>query len=268
VDFEESLGVKSTYLFTTNPYDTGYIEPMYTPSGIADIQYAISHGFDVEDHSFGHFPDFLVAPYSVGPPTEDASNYLPMFTSNPPGSLDCCTSGMSVVGEAGVSKWLLENDLGIAVSAFRAGYLDAPPDLIRGLSDIGYRRDSTYALGLTRGSFPFVLFDVDDTVTPNTVTTYHLMEYPLAISEDQVPALDSTTINDYLSAWENIIRINYNNNAPTVLLIHPIDTGVRFQILQQLLLDLQSQGMDVWVGDMKTFAQFWEGQGVTNARWP
>ena len=266
VDFEESLGVKSTFLFTTTPYDTNYIEAMFTPSGRMDIQYAVDHGFDVQDHSFGHFPDFYVAPYSIGPPTEDASNYLPTFTSNPPGSLDCCTSGMSVLGEAGVSKWLLENDLGISVQTFRAGYLDNPPDLVRGLSDIGYRRDSTSALALARGSFPFVLFDVDDATS--TVTTYRLMEYPVIISEDQDPPLDSTTINDYLSKWENIIRINYNNNAPTVLLIHPIDTGVRFQILQQLLTDLQNQGMDVWVGDMKTFADFWEAQGVTNARWP
>jgi hypothetical protein len=266
VDFEESLGVKSTYLFTTNPYDTGYISPMFTPSGRADIQYAINHGFDVQDHSFGHFPDFYVAPYSVGPPTEDASNYLPMFTDN--GTLDCCTSGMSVLGEAGVSKWLLETDLGISVTGFRSGFLAAPPDLIRGLSNIGYRRDSTSALALARGSFPFVPFEVDHTVTPNAVITYRLLEYPVTISEDQVPALDSTTINDYLSKWENIIRINCQNHAPTVLLIHPIDTGIRFQILQQLLLDLQSQGLDIWVGDWKTFAEFWEAQGVTNARWP
>lgn len=268
VDLEQSLGVKSTYFFTTNPYDTGYIAPMYTPSGRADIQYALDHGFDVEDHSFGHFPDFYVATYSIGPPTEDATNYTPMFTSNPPGSLDCCTNGMSVLGEAGVSKWLLENDLGISVPTFRSGYLADPPELIQGLSDIGYRRDSTYALGLTRGSFPFVLFDVDDTVTPNVVTTYHMMEYPVTISEDQVPVLDSTTINDYLSKWETIIRINYDNNAPTVLLIHPIDTQIRFQIFQQLMTDLQNQGLDLWVGDMKTFAEFWEAQGVTNARWP
>jgi Putative Ig domain len=265
VDFEGSLGVKSTYFFTTNPYDTGYIAPMYTPSGIADIQYALAHGFDVEDHSLGHFPDFTVAPYSVGPPTEDASNYLPLFDNS---TSECCTSGMSVIGEAGVSKWLLETDLGISVPSFRSGYLADPPDLIRGLSDIGYRRDSTYALGLTRGSFPFVTFGVDDTVTPNAVTTYHLMEYPVTISEDQVPVLDSTTINNYLNAWENLIRINYNNNAPTVLLIHPIDTGIRFQILQQLITDLQTEGLDLWIGDLKTYAEFWEAQGVTNAKWP
>ncbi|MGA2363821.1 MAG: hypothetical protein ABSG73_15380 [Candidatus Aminicenantales bacterium] len=94
------------------------------------------------------------------------------------------------------------------------------------------------------------------------------MEYPLAISEDHVPALDPTTYSQYLSDWETVIKANYANNAPTILLIHPIDTGIRFQILQQLLTDLQNQGLDLWVGDWKTFAEFWEAQGVTNARWP
>ncbi len=95
----------------------------------------------------------------------------------------------------------------------------------------------------------------------------------MVISDDASPAagltgLSSTTLNAYLQVWERIIKFNYDNNAPTVLLIHPVDTGVRFQAEQQLLADLQSQGLDLWVGDLKTFATFWENQGVTNARWP
>jgi hypothetical protein len=268
VDFEESLGIKSTYFFTTNPYDNGWIEPMYTASGLEDIQYALSHGFEVQDHSFGHFPDFSSAAYSLtSPPSETASNYQPMYSMS-----TGTTSGMSVIGELGVSKWLLQNDFSVPVTSFRAGYLDAPTAssgypriiLLKGLSATGYRRDSTYALALTRGSFPFVLFDEDSST--GTVTPYRVMEYPLDISGDQVPVLDSTTINDYLSKWETVIRFNYDNNAPTILLLHPIDTQIRFQALQQLITDLQNQGLDLWIGDLKTFAQFWESQGVTNAK--
>ena len=262
VDFETGLGIKSTMLYTTNPYDTGYIAPMYTASGLEDIQYALDHGTDIGDHSFGHFPDFAAAPYGTG--SETASNYLPEFVPSPPDSETCCTTGMTVIGELGVSKWLLENDFGGPVTGFRSGYLDAPAQFLQGLSATGYQRDSTYALGLTRGSFPFVAFDVNSGV----VTTHPIMEYPLAISEDHVPALDPTTYSQYLSDWETVIKANYANNAPTILLIHPIDTGIRFQILQQLLTDLQNQGLDLWVGDWKTFAEFWEAQGVTNARWP
>jgi hypothetical protein len=273
VDFENSLGIKSTYLFTTSPYDNGWISGMYSASGHQDIQYALDHGFDVQDHSFGHFPDFQTATYSLtSPPSETASNYEPMFTLIS-ASPYCCTSGMSVVGELGVSKWLLDSDFGIHVTTFRAGYTEIPSTLIQGLAATGYQRDLSYLNDLTRGAFPFVTFTLDTSTTPTTVTTYPVMEYPMSISDDASPAasltgLDTTTVSQYVNAWMKVIQFNYDNNAPTVLLIHPIDTTARFQALQQLLAAIQNQGLDMWVGDLATFAKFWEAQGVTNARWP
>ena len=273
VDLENSLGIKSTYLFTTSPYNNGWISGMYSASGHVDIQYALDHGFDVEGHSFGHFPDFQTAVYSLtSPPSENAANYHPMFsliTTTP----YCCTSGMSVVGELGVSKWLLDNDFGINVTTFRAGYTEIPQTLLRGLAATGYQRDLSYLNDLTRGAFPFVPFALDTSTTPTTVTTYPIMEYPMSISDDASPAagltgLDTTTVSQYVDAWMKVIQFNYDNNAPTVLLLHPIDTTARFQVIQQLLAAIQNQGMDMWVGDMATFAKFWEAQGVTNAKWP
>ncbi len=269
VDFEDSLGIKSTYFFTTSPYDNGWVGAMYSGTGLDDVQYALSHGFDVEDHSFGHFPDFPSAPYSLtSPPSETASNYQPMYSSS-----TGTTTGMSVIGELGVSKWLLENDFNTPITSFRAGYLDIPlaPSgtyprilMLEGLSATGYQRDSTYALALTRGSFPFALFDEDGST--GTVTPYHLMEYPLDISGDHPnPVLSSTSLSTYLSQWETVIKFNYDNNAPTILLLHPIDTQIRFQAEQALINYVRANYPDMWIGDLNTFAQFWESQGVTNA---
>ena len=254
VDLEKSLGIKSTFLFTTNPYDTGWIAPMYVGTGMEDIQYALDAGFDIESHSFGHFPDFSTAPFGTG--SETAGNYMPMFSW-----ITMLTSGMSVIGELGVSRWLIQNDFGIPVEGFRSGYLDIPADFVKGLSETGYQRDSTYAAGLTRGSFPFVTFDVD--TSTGTVTTYPVMEYPVAISDETI---DSTTYAQYLSEWEAVIRANYANNAPTLLLIHPVDDTIRLQALQDLLNRVSD--LDLWIGDWKTFAKFWEAQGVTDSRWP
>lgn len=273
VDFENTLGVKSTYLFTTSPYDNGWISGMYSASGHQDIQYALDHGFDIEGHSFGHFPDFQTALYSLtNPPSETASNYEPMFTlvSSSP---YCCTAGMSVIGELGVSKWLLENDFNIPITTFRAGYTEIPSTLLQGLAATGYQRDLSYLNDLTRGAFPFVTLTLDTSTTPPTVTTYRVMEYPMSISDDASPAagltgLDTTNVSQYVDAWMNVIQFNYDNNAPTVLLLHPIDTTARIQALQQLLAAIQNQGMDMWVGDLTTFAKFWEAQGVTDANWP
>jgi hypothetical protein len=256
-DFESSLGFKSTFLFTTTPYDTGFIAPMYVASGMENIQYALGLGFDVESHSFGHFPDFNLAPYGTG--LETASNYEPMFTPTPAGSETCCTSGMSVLGELGVSRSLLENDLGIIVGGFRSGYLYIPNGFLQGLATTGYQRDTTYALGLTRGSFPFATF----TVSSGAVTTYPVMEYPVDLSDETI---DASTYTQYLDAWETVIRANYANNAPTVLLIHPVDDAVRKQALQEIVQRVAD--LDLWIGDWKTFAEFWEAQGVTCERWP
>jgi hypothetical protein len=99
------------------------------------------------------------------------------------------------------------------------------------------------------------------------------MEYPMSISDDASPAagltgLDTTTVSQYVDTWMRVIRFNYDNNAPTVLLLHPIDTTARIQVLQQLFAAIQNQGLDLWIGDLTTFAKFWEAQGVTDANWP
>jgi Putative Ig domain len=273
VDFNESLGINATYNFTTLPYDSHYIATMYGAAGMEDVLYAVNHGYDVEGEGFGHFPDFGTAPYSVGPPTEDASNYMPIFVPTPPGSLQCCTSGLSVIGEVGVSKWLLEHDFGITVTTLRSGFTLVPPTFMQGLAATGYQRDQSYLIGLTRGAFPFAAITLNTTTTPTSVTTYPVIEYPMSISDDASPAagltgLNTSTVSQYVQVWEHIIKFNYNNNAPTVVLIHPVDTTARFQVLQQVITDLQSQLPDLWIGDLTTFANFWEGQGVTNARWP
>jgi hypothetical protein len=274
VDFDESLGINATYNFTTLPYDSGYIAPMYTASGKEDILYAVTHGYDVEGEGFGHFPDFGTAPYSLtNPPSETAANYMPMFTPISPNPLLCCTSGLSVIGEVGVSKWLLENDFNIKVTGIRSGFTLVPPTFIRGLAATGYQRDQSYLNDLTRGAFPFVTFTLDNSTTPATVTTYPVMEYPMSISDDASPAagltgLNTSTVSQYVDAWMKVTQFNYDNNTPTVVLIHPVDTTARFQVLQQFLAAIKNAGMDMWVGDLTTFAKFWESQGVTNANWP
>jgi hypothetical protein len=254
VDLENSLGVKSTFLFTTTPYDTDFIAPMYVASGMENIQYALNSGFDIASHSFGHFPDFDLAPLGTG--AESAANYVPMYDS-----VTGTTSGMSTIGELGVSRWLLENDFGIIVKGFRSGYLYISPDFLQGLSQTGYQRDSTYAYGLTRGAFPFATFHVSSGV----VTTYPVVEYPVDISDEY---LDATTYTQYLDEWKAVIQANYANNAPTILLIHPVDDTYRIQAEQEIIQWATSSYPDLWIGDWKTFAEFWEAQGVTCARWP
>jgi hypothetical protein len=257
---EHGLGVKATFNFTTSPYDTGWVEAFYDASGRQEIQQALDLERDIEAHSVGHFPDFHLAPFGSG--TESAANYFPQYSYDLNQTL-----GMSVLGELGVSRWLLENDFPITVEGFRSGYLDVPNRFMEGLKETGYRRDSTYAAGVTRGSFPFVAFSV----VSGAVTTYPIVEYPVGISDDQhdLP-FNAANYPQYLSEWKAVITANYYNNAPTVLLIHPVaDYGdLRQQAEQDIIQWATSMYPDLWIGDWKTFAEFWEAQGTTCQGYP
>jgi hypothetical protein len=248
VDLLTSLGFKSTFTFNTNPYDTGWLGAHYIASGMDSIQYSLNSGFDAQSHSFSHAPDFATAVFGTG--KETAGNYMPMYSAT-----TASTSGMSMIGELGVSRWLLENDFGITVSSFRAGYLDIPKNFPQGLTETGYQRDTSYAGGLTRGSFPYVLATVNNGI----VTSYPVMEYPLAISDRD---LTTTSESQIVSDWTTVIQANYANNAPTVLLLHPSNDTLKIQALQDLLAAVS--GLDLWIGDLKTFSTFWESQGVTS----
>jgi hypothetical protein len=83
------------------------------------------------------------------------------------------------------------------------------------------------------------------------------MEYPVALSDEEI---DASTYTEYLDAWETVIRANYANNAPTILLLHPVDNTIRIQALQEIIQRVSD--LDLWIGDWKTFAEFWAAQGV------
>jgi hypothetical protein len=250
--FESDRGFKATYLFTTAPYSPGWTGTLYDADGRLSIEEAIRLGHDIESHSFGHFPDYHEV--ALGSGTETASNYFPEY------SWDLAlTIGASVLGETGVSRWLLENDFGITVDTFRSGHLLVPPDHLEGLTQTGYRRDTTYGGGLTRGSFPFVAF----TMSSGDVTSYPIMEYPVTLSDGDITV---ETLQERLDLWESVILLNYANNAPTVLLIHPVQHGPRLEALEGILDRVAD--LDLWIGDLRTFGEFWEAQGVTCEMWP
>ncbi len=242
---ETAHGVKSTFLFTTSPYSNGWISGIYSNTGKQVIAQVSDAGFDIASHTFGHFPDFQLAPSGTG--AEDAGVYLPHYSTDLTHS-----TGVSAIGETGVSRWLLEGDFGIVIEGFRAGHLMVPPSLPDALSRTGYRRDSSFTGGMTRGSFPYPRFS-----TETGFILYPVMEYPIAISDH---GLEEATFEATLEKWLTLIRINADNNAPTVLLIHPSSDATRQQALEAILDRIA--GLDLWVGDWKSFATFWEAQGV------
>jgi hypothetical protein len=249
---ENTWGVKSTYSFTTAPYDSGWVEEMYNASGKANIQNALDQGFDIQSHSFAHFIDFDKAPVGTG--NETANDYLPHYSADLGKTI-----GFSGLGELGVSRWLLQKDFNIQVTGYRSGYLLMNTDFLSEVQQTGYRRDSDYAAGISRGFTPFVPF----TVKNGVITTYRFMEYPMGL-EDPVN-LTADNVVQTVDTWERVIRTNYKNGVPTVINVHPVNQP-RLDAMQ--LLFERISDLDLWIGDWTTFDEFWQAQGVTCDRWP
>jgi len=245
--FERGQNIRATYFIQTPPYSTGYTSGFYGPATVQMLSGA--NGFDIGDHSFGHFRNFdLCVP---GSGEESAENYLP--TASGDGISTDCT----VLGELGVSRYLLETDLGVRIEHFRAGHLVVPPNLSASLARLGYRRDSTVPAGYTGAVFPFVHFEYQ---SPE-ITEYAVMEYPLSISDNK---LDSLNVQETVASWREVLAANAANGMPTVFLLHPSARSGRLEALQQFITSVNDG--TYWITDLKSFADFWEGQGVVRRR--
>ena len=87
------------------------------------------------------------------------------------------------------------------------------------------------------------------------------MEYPLSISDNK---LDSANVQVTVERWREVLEANAANGMPTVLLVHPSDRSGRFEALQQFIESVNDGRY--WITDLKSFADFWEGQGVIRRR--
>ncbi|MCS6913587.1 MAG: hypothetical protein RMK29_09660 [Myxococcales bacterium] len=240
---ERARGVRATYLVTTSAYRNGLMGAVYTRAMIHGLRRLVADGFDVGSHSFGHFPDFHRLPVALD--GESAANYLPRYDQGQ-------TQGGSLVGEIQVSRYLLEEDLGIRVAAFRPGFLLTPPAYYEQLVAGGYLRSSVRAGGLVRTNFPHRAVRS----RPGGYDIYPVIEYPLALSDR---GLDEGNIPERVAQWLAVVDRNLVTGAPTLLLVHPSRRPGRTQALVAFLDALQ--GRDVWVGDLSRFAAFYEEQG-------
>jgi len=256
--WEVERGFRATYLLTTLPYASGWPDygRMYTPDSRSFVQQALEMGHDLQSHSFGHFPDFDRA--VLGDGSETAADYLPVFDE-----VALSTKGMSVIGETGVSRWLLENDFlssVVQVEGFRSGHLLRPADLFEGLERTGYRRDTTAPGGLARGAFPYVGYVRGE----QGVRVSRIVEYPLTLSDT---GLTEDTVEATVDSWMEVLRINHGNQAPTVLLVHTSSRPGKLEALGELLRRISVEGMDLWIGDWTTFARNWEEDGIACEHW-
>jgi hypothetical protein len=252
-NYEASIGLSATYLMTTHYISDGALSAFYNSGSIPLVQYLLTKGHKIGSHSVGHFTDFddeNVVPLGVLGNT--ASNYLP-YNAGPGNS----TTGATVLGEAEVSKNLLEANLGVKVRTFRAGYLCFNDKLANGLDTTGYVYNTTFSACDVLTNFPFL--NHRDRSTSTTLTK--VWEIPMTISD--VFTSNTITPTNYHAKdtiWQQVVKRNGENYAPCVLLVHPTRYYKLFAE-QELINGLPPGTM---VTDLETYADYWRSRDSIN----
>ncbi len=251
-DYERSVGIKASYFFTTHYIDDALLAAFYNLNTIPKVQYVLNQGHSGGSHSVGHFPDFDdESVFPLGVLGNTTASYLPYNSGTGP------TVGGTVLGETEVSKNLLENNFGINVKTFRAGYLCFHDQLVNALDTTGYSNNTTFSAADILTNFPYQQHKNRSTGGPLSI----VWEYPMTISDDftSVP-ISSTNYPQKVAVWLDVINRNMANNAPNILLIHPT-RQYKLTAEQQLISGLP-QG--VFVTNVDLFANYWKARDAVS----
>jgi hypothetical protein len=162
------------------------------------------------------------------------------------------TQGGTLFGELRVSKSLIDGALASQcveheVVSFRAGNLDYHAASPQTMQRLGYRFDSTQAVGAVLSNFPYRAM----TDWPDELDTT-IFEFPVTI-EDQLPPRIDQRVADALA----IIGANADNGAPTTLLIHPNVLDYK-ENAEKAILDGLPAGVQAMSVD--EYAAFWRAR--------
>jgi len=242
VDFaalEKRYGVRSTFFINTKYFsdekDIGY----YDKNGIAFLKKVMELGGDIGSHSVSH--SSLFNEFASGDAAERLETYAPL-------------TAPSVFGEVVVSKQLLDRDLpGQKTLAFRSGELRIPRELGAILEKSGYRYDSSYSANDTMTNFAYRMMKGRSADSGES----SIVEIPVTFDDSQ-GLLTAKNSDSVFRQWLDVIWANADNEAISVMLIHPTETGFKLKMEERLLTELR--GKDVWVGDISTYGAFWNAR--------
>ncbi len=244
INYEEANHLNGMYNITTRYFHDSWMTAFYVDS-YDKVEYVRQHGQRLASHSVGHFPDYdneTLFPFtSLG---NTPTNYQPRYFNS-------VTTGGNVYGEVEVSKYLLENDHQVSIKSFRAGHLAYNQRLPKALQDCGYLYNSTFSANDVLTNFPF--WDIDNMTFSGTQTS--ILEIPMTISDASAsnPFTEQNAIST-AQEWVTVTQKNYNNNAPTVLLIHP-NRGYKLPAEQYFVNNLPSDVKYMFLDD---FGDYWK----------
>ena len=205
---EQAHGASATF-FVHTKYVTDYQDvAFFTADREPQLAQMMASGGRVGSHTVAHSP--VLDKFPIGDGTEVYPTYTPVNVSVTE------TDGATLFGELRVSKSLIDAALATQcidhdTVTFRAGNLSYNLALPQTMERVGYRFDSTRAIGDVLSNFPYRAM----TDWPDGLDT-SVFEFPVTIEDQQPPRLDQRTADALV-----VIGANADNGAPTTLLIHP-----------------------------------------------
>jgi hypothetical protein len=130
---------------------------------------------------------------------------------------------------------------------------------VKVLEESGYLYNSTYSANDVLTAFPFLALKERNLGSIES----SVFEFPVTL-DDSLGFLTSDTIDKAVDLWLEVIHANKNNEAITVLLIHPSDTRDKtFKLEAQESVMNKIIDIGGWMGVLTTYGNFWRDRHTT-----
>ncbi|GGE34741.1 hypothetical protein GCM10011367_06400 [Marinicauda pacifica] len=200
-----------------------------------------AQGMEIGSHSVSHSRSF--ASFPLGSGSESYPDYRPFVESFTE------TRDGTVLGELRVSRFLLEEVLGVEVTSFRSGYLANHPALPEALAATGYRYSSTLAANTVLTHLPYQLAHAR---SGNALVP--VWEFPVTIEDEKPPRL-----GDRFDAAVDVIDDVTGHGGVATVLIHPDITGHKLEFEERLMDHYAGR---LWMGSLRQFGRWWSARSL------
>jgi len=241
---ERARGASATYFLHTKYVRDAQDEAFFRADRAPLAARFLELGGTVGSHTVAHSK--MLDKFRLG----DGSEVYPLY--QPVNVTKFETTGGTFFGEARVSKSLIDGFLELCnvkheILSYRAGELSFHTASPSTLERLGYRYDSSRAVGEVLTNFPYRMM----TDWPDAYDT-SMFELPVTLEDELPPRLD-----ERVDAMRAIVEANAENGAPTTILVHPNVLDYKLEAQQHLVTTLPA---GVVAMGLEPYAEFWRAR--------
>ena len=242
-DLERANGLRATYFMQTK-YIRDYNDDVFMTKDTVPLLKALhDQGMEIGSHTVAHSRAYKAFPLGDG--LERYPDYRPF--------VDTATTahGGSVLGEARVSKFLLERLVGARISSFRPGHLSYPFQLPEVLQATGYFYSSSVTADscLTHPAHQMTYSRAGQSLVP-------VYEFPLTIEDEELPRL-----GDRFESESAVVEKIAAHHGLVVVLIHPDILGHKLDFERQLIARWKDRA---WMTDLDDYGAWWRARDLAD----